>query len=225
MVGSRQNGNRGQAEFHGDDEILLGVLTAVDRDAEISQRTISREVGVALGLANAYLKRCVRKGWIKVQQVPRRRYVYYLTPQGFAEKTRLAGEYFSASFMFFRRARDQLSELMDFCASNGWHKVTLVGVSDLAEVATICAQKYPIKISAVIDEGQAGNQFYGVPVVTDLADCEGVDAAIVTGTEVPEVKLKAIMTRLGAERMLTPRLLRGALPKSVTAEPTLAAAK
>ena len=225
MVGPRQNENREQAEFHGDDEILLGVLTAVDRDAEISQRTISREVGVALGLANAYLKRCVRKGWIKVQQVPRRRYVYYLTPQGFAEKTRLAGEYFSASFTFFRRARDQLSELMDLCASNGWHKVTLVGVSDLAEVATICAQKYPVQIFAVIDEGQAGNQFYGVPVVADLADCEGVDAAIVTGTEVPEAKLKAIRSQLGAERMLTPRLLRGALPKSVTTEAALAAAK
>ena len=70
----------------GREDIVLGVLTAIDRDSNTSQRTISRELDVALGLANAYLKRCVRKGLIKIKQVPRRRYAYYLTPQGFAER-------------------------------------------------------------------------------------------------------------------------------------------
>ena len=105
-----------------ENEILLGVLDAVHREAAISQRTISKEVGVALGLANAYLKRCVRKGWIKVRQVPRRRYLYYLTAQGFAEKTRLTGEYLSSSFNFFRRARSQLAELMAECNDRGWKR-------------------------------------------------------------------------------------------------------
>ena len=68
------------------DETLLGVLNVIERDSQTSQRLISSELGVALGLANAYLKRCVRKGLIKISQVPRRRYAYYLTPQGFAEK-------------------------------------------------------------------------------------------------------------------------------------------
>jgi DNA-binding MarR family transcriptional regulator len=79
----------------GREDIVLGVLTAIDRDSNTSQRTISRELDVALGLANAYLKRCVRKGLIKIKQVPRRRFAYYLTPQGFAEKTRLTAEYLS----------------------------------------------------------------------------------------------------------------------------------
>ena len=72
--------------FGNQDEILLGVLTVVERDANTSQRGISRELDVALGLANAYLKRCVRKGLIKIKQVPRRRYAYYLTPQRLRRK-------------------------------------------------------------------------------------------------------------------------------------------
>ena len=101
------------------DETLLGVLNVVERDSQISQRLISRELGVALGLANAYLKRCVRKGFIKISQVPKRRYAYYLTPQGFAEKARLTGEYLSVSLSFFRTAREQMSELLAGCAANG----------------------------------------------------------------------------------------------------------
>jgi DNA-binding MarR family transcriptional regulator len=88
------------APFADQDDILLGVLNAIERDARTSQRSISSELGVALGLANAYLKRRVNKGLIKVSQAPARRYTYYLTPNGFAEKTRLTAEYFSYSFTF-----------------------------------------------------------------------------------------------------------------------------
>jgi len=56
-----------------EDDIVLGVLDVVERDPTVTQRSVARELGIALGLANAYLKRCVRKGLIKVGQVPRRR--------------------------------------------------------------------------------------------------------------------------------------------------------
>src|SRR6476659_2241621 len=138
MPKSQQPQAKKAPAFASQDEILLGVLSAVEMDSEISQRRMSSDLGVALGVANAYLKRCVRKGWIKIKEVPRRRYAYYLTPQGFAEKTRLAGQYFSASFTFFRRARSQISELMDYCHSNGWNNIAFAGASELAEVGVIC---------------------------------------------------------------------------------------
>ncbi len=78
-------------------EIMLEVLSAVERNSKITQRSLSRELGIALGLANAYLKRCARKGLIKVQQAPLNRYAYYLTPEGFTEKSRLTAEYLAVS--------------------------------------------------------------------------------------------------------------------------------
>ena len=73
----------------GDPEIVLGLLTSIERDSAVTQRKLAGDLGIALGLANAYLRRCVRKGLVKVSQVPLNRYAYYLTPQGFAEKSRL----------------------------------------------------------------------------------------------------------------------------------------
>src|SRR5438045_4898592 len=83
--------------------IVLGLLESVERDGVQSQRKLASELGIALGLVNAYLKRCVRKGLLKIGQAPPRRYAYYLKPHGFAEKSRLTVEYLYSSFYFFCR--------------------------------------------------------------------------------------------------------------------------
>jgi DNA-binding MarR family transcriptional regulator len=206
---------KGEDEFDGKNEVLLELLTVVDRDSSISQRTISRELGVALGLANAYLKRCVRKGWIKVQHVPRRRYLYYLTPQGFAEKTRLSAEYLSSSFNFFRKTRAQLSELMQECTDRGFHRIAFAGVSDLAEMGTICGHDYDLDIVCIIDAERAGSRFCGLPVVASVAACAQLDAVIVTALNRPEVIYQELAYALGLDRILIPPILRPALPRPV----------
>ena len=121
-------------------EITLGVLNAVHDDSNVTQRSMAGELGIALGLTNSYLKRCIKKGLIKVQQAPANRYAYYLTPQGFSEKSRLAREYLSQGFQFFRTAREQCSEIYKFCISNSQHKIALHGLTDLTEIAVLCAK-------------------------------------------------------------------------------------
>ena len=90
---------------HENERIVLGLLSSVETDGARSQRRMAAELGIALGLVNAYLKRCVKKGLVKVNDAPARRYAYYLTPQGFAEKSRLTVQYLSDSFSFFRKAK------------------------------------------------------------------------------------------------------------------------
>ena len=85
--------------------IVLGVLSAVERDSHVTQRHLARELGIALGPRQRLSQRCAKKGYIKIRQVPLNRYAYYLTPRGFAEKSRLTAEYLAVSFDFFRRAR------------------------------------------------------------------------------------------------------------------------
>ena len=213
MAKSAHETGKQSDSFGSHDEILLGVLTTIERDSNTSQRSMSRELGVALGLANAYLKRSVRKGLIKIKQVPRRRYAYYLTPQGFAEKSRLAGQYFAASFNFFRRAREQMSELMAESAGRGHTRIVLVGVSELAEVGTLCAHDHPVELLAIVDAKHAGSKFCGLPVKASLADCGSFDVAIITDLTAPEIAYEQVSSELSPDRILAPRLLRRALPK------------
>src|SRR6185436_2248077 len=146
-------------EDSGADRIVLGLLSSVEVDGARSQRRIAAELGVALGLVNAYLKRAVKKGLVKVSQAPARRYAYYLTPQGFAEKSRLTVEYLSYSFGFFRQAKADCSELFRSAKVTGVNKVVLVGRSDLAEIAALCAMEQGITIVGLVQSPALDDSF------------------------------------------------------------------
>jgi DNA-binding MarR family transcriptional regulator len=188
--------------------IVLGLLESVERDGAQSQRKLASDLGIALGLVNAYLKRCVKKGLLKIGQAPARRYAYYLTPHGFAEKSRLTVEYLSSSFSFFRRAREDCSSALEAAHARGWNRIALIGVSDLAEIATICALEQSITIVAVVDAKARRDRFVGIPVVASLdAVAGGFDALVITDLATTRDTVKSALTSLEAERIFVPALL------------------
>jgi len=121
-------------------QLTLELLNAIEQKEDISQRHLAQELGVALGLANSYLKRCVKKGWIKINSAPANRYLYYLTPTGFSEKARLTADFFATSLTLFRQAGDEYSKVFSICSESQWPRVVLIGLSDLTEIALMRAQ-------------------------------------------------------------------------------------
>jgi DNA-binding MarR family transcriptional regulator len=197
---------------------MLGVLSAIERDSAITQRHLAQELGIAVGLANAYVRRCARKGLLKVRQVPLNRYAYYLTPRGFAEKSRLTTEYLSFSLDFFRRARRDCRALLGECEARGWLRVALVGAGDLAEIAILAAVETSVEVVAVFDSGSV-QKCVGKPVISDFSDlfslraAGGFEALIITDTIAPQSRFETTATEAAkygmiAERILTPELLR-----------------
>jgi DNA-binding MarR family transcriptional regulator len=190
------------------DKILLGLLESVERNGGQSQRHLASELGIALGLVNAYLKRCVKKGLVKVAHAPARRYAYYLTPQGFAEKSRLTIEYLTYSFSFFRQARADCARTLAGAQENGWSRIALAGISDLAEIAVICAVESGIAIVAVVDAEAPSATFMGAPVVRSFdAIADKADAVIVTDLRAARETFAAAAAQFGRERVLSPSLL------------------
>jgi DNA-binding MarR family transcriptional regulator len=195
-------------ERHSDTDTTLRILDAVARDGDQSQRAMAGETGVALGLANAYLRRCARKGWIKMREAPARRYLYYITPQGFAEKARLTAEYLSSSFDMFRAARGQCDEMITACSRQGFRKIALVGAGDLAEVAALSALGSEVEIVAVIDPKSNQPKLAGLSVVRSLDEIEQVDAVIVTDITEPQATYDALAETWAEGRLFTPPMLR-----------------
>jgi DNA-binding MarR family transcriptional regulator len=190
-----------------DERIVLNLLNSVEVGAT-SQRHIAAELGIALGLVNAYLKRCVKKGLVKVNQVPARRYAYYLTPSGFAEKSRLTVEYLSSSFSFFRQARSDCSDLFGHAKSKNFQNLVLAGKSDLAEIAIISAVESGVTIVAVVDKDADGTSFVGRNVVASFDDLTmPFDAVVVTDLRNARAAFDAAVERYGAQRVLAPKLL------------------
>ncbi len=189
--------------------IMLGLLDAVELNRARSQRLLASELGIALGLVNAYLKRCVKKGLIKVRAAPTRRYTYYLTPQGFAEKSRLTVEYLTYSFEFFRQAKADCLAVFGAAHARGVKTVVLAGQTDLAEIAALCAMESRIEIVGVVQEQVAKPEFVGLPVFADFdAVPKSFDAVLITDVIKPRETCEAALARFGQERILIPNLLR-----------------
>lgn len=189
--------------------IILGLLSSVENDGARSQRHIAAELGIALGLVNAYLKRCVKKGLVKVHDAPARRYAYYLTPQGFAEKSRLTVQYLSESFSFFRRAKADCAAAFEAAKAAGFRRLLLAGQSDLAEVAILCALETGITIVAVVDPGSSATKFAGVSVARSFADLEEMsDAVVITDVIRPVQAFEAAADFIGEDRVFVPALLK-----------------
>ena len=189
--------------------IMLGLLDAVEHDRAHSQRHLASELGIALGLVNAYLKRCIKKGLVKARQAPARRYAYYLTPQGFAEKSRLTVEYLSYSFGFFRQAKTDCSKLLRRAKALGVNSVVLAGQSDLAEIAALCAIEEAVRIAGLVQSTSTQSQFVGIPVFEDFDAIPGpFDSILITDVSNARETCEAAVARFGFDRVLVPELLR-----------------
>ncbi len=189
-------------------EITMRLLDDVDSDKLTSQRSLALRLGIAVGLVNAYLKRCVRKGWVKVRHVPARRYAYYLTPQGFAEKSRLTAEYLGYSFAFFRNARAQCVDLLEAAEQRGAGRILLVGDGDLTEIATLAARETGVQLVGVWAPGCNRASIAGVPVIAILPDTSSFDAALLTDIRTPQQSFDHLESWLDLRRILVPRILR-----------------
>ena len=190
-----------------DEPLTLELLTAIEESSEVTQRHLAQRLGVALGLANSYLKRCVRKGLVKVQQAPANRYLYYLTPKGFVEKSRLTGEYLRVSLSFYRRASDSLASIFADCAEHGRTRAVLCGVSDMSEIAALRAAAVGIEIVAVHDAQADVARWAGCPVWREMPPLDLWDVCVVTDLVSPQETYQRLVEAVGVERVLVPDVL------------------
>lgn len=187
--------------------MTLEILEAIEAQSDVTQRHLARRMGVALGLANSYLKRCVRKGLVKIQQAPANRYLYYLTPKGFAEKGRLTGQYLAISFKFYHRAAESCTAALTRCKNKGWTRITLCGASDLAEIASLRALDHKLEIVSIYDPHYKRDKFLNYPVYDSIEKCKESDAWILTDLTEPQRAYERLVSTLGAERVIAPDIL------------------
>jgi DNA-binding MarR family transcriptional regulator len=186
----------------------LEFLTALERGEIITQMSLSRRIGVAVGLVNAWLKRSMSKGYVKARQAPYKRYAYYLTPQGFAEKSRLVAEYLESSLHLFRRARAEYADLFERAKRDGKKRIVVVGSGELLEIAILTALAENAPLVAVQDPNTNKSHRLGIKVIQSLDEVDPVDTVILAETREPQKAYERLIKILPKERVLVPDLLR-----------------
>jgi hypothetical protein len=120
-----------------DDGIVLRIFDLVEKNPHISQNKITMHTGVAGGLVHAFMRRIISKGWIKASQVSPKRWLYFMTPEGFLEKGRLTVKYLGRTFHSYKVTQVVIEECLLTCKNNGWKRLSVVGDNELAAITVL----------------------------------------------------------------------------------------
>ena len=141
----------------------LKLLEAVEQDSRVTQRSLASRLGIALGLTNIYLRRLVRKGYIKCVNVQSNRISYLITPRGIAEKARLTYEFMDYSLALYGEVRQHLRAVLQECAA-AHRRVAIYGRGEAAELAYLSLKEFGLEPVAVFDV-EGGHSFLGMAVL------------------------------------------------------------
>jgi DNA-binding MarR family transcriptional regulator len=175
------------------------LLSEISGDGQLSQRELAKRLGIALGLVNSYLKNLVSKGFVRVNNFPKNRYAYLLTPKGFAEKSRLAYQHLSYFSGLYTVARQDYLKLFRALAAEGVKGVAFCGVDEVAEIAYLSLKETGLDLTVVMDSVGAGSTFFDKTVVTPaLGLLSGNHRIVITSIKRGEALQKELL-RLGVD--------------------------
>lgn len=186
----------------------LDVLASIERGEVVTQAALTRRIGVSIGLINALLRRAITKGYVKTRQVPYKRYAYYLTPRGFAEKSRLVAEYLDRSFHLFRVARAEYADIYGEAHKAGLTRLVLVGGGDLAEIAVLAAWGEGATLVGIVDPRSNEARRFGLPVLRSIGEADRPDAIVITDSKNPQATYDDATSVLDAWRVFAPAILK-----------------
>ncbi len=157
----------------------LNFLSFLEEGKETTQKNISTNISVSIGFINALVKKFLKKGIIKIKQAPYKRFVYYLTPQGFSEKARLVNEYFNDSLLFFKSLRIEFNKLFINDRSTGYY---LYGTGEVCDIAILSAQENKKKVISIIDPAFKSKKYLNFKVLKKIPSKLENNKIIITTT-------------------------------------------
>ncbi|HEY71680.1 MAG TPA: winged helix-turn-helix transcriptional regulator [Thermoflexia bacterium] len=112
----------------------LRILEALEHNPETTQANLATRLGVSVGSVNWYLKRLIRKGYVKATRMERSRLKYFVTPEGLALKARLTKEYMEVSLRVYRELREAAREALESVRERGYAAVRVEGRDEALEI-------------------------------------------------------------------------------------------
>ena len=145
------------------------MLSEVHSTPGTTQRDLSRQVGIALGLTNVLLRNLVEKGYVRITQASWKRWMYALTPSGFSRKIQLTVAYVHRVLDHYQEVRQTLREELQTVALNEESRVAIYGTGEFAELVYLGLREMEVEEIDIFGSRSPDNgRFLGM-LVRDIA--------------------------------------------------------
>ena len=113
------------------------IIDEIAKNLNTTQRKISRQIGLSLGMTNIVIKRLIAKGYVKVKGLNRRNVQYILTPRGFAEKVKNAHRYLLKTMETLKTLKGKIQAIVLEYYEKGERNFVVLGKGELADMIEI----------------------------------------------------------------------------------------
>ena len=143
----------------------LEILEQLENNGHLTQRDLSKEVGIALGLVNHLLKKMVNKGWIKIKNIDAKKIRYLITPEGAKEKSSLLYKRVDSTIHFYLEAKKVIKDKVIHLKNEGIEDVSIYGINHISEVLFIVLKELGLELACVVDDNKKGEEWFGYSIV------------------------------------------------------------
>ena len=178
----------------------LDTLLQLKADPSQSQRSLSRNLNISLGLTNSILQNLIHRGWIKVQKMTGRKILYLITPEGMANVSRLMYTRFQETLHYYHYTKDLLTAYLIKLYQQGEKTINIYGTGQLAEITYYAGISTPLKLNTIISDDPSKEKFLGqqtISIEDFLSQCANYNnlsnqKIIILSTDNPEKLTKEI---------------------------------
>lgn len=158
--------------FFSDNEYTI--MSEIVDNENVTQRELSRKLGVSVSTVNALVNKMIKEGLIKMTQVSQKQVFYMLTPVGMMEKAKKTVSYLKAHYRAIYQTKEKIKDVLE--ELNQQHDAIFVLFSDdeMAEVLSIAVSEFQAnqsksKIKIIDDKKKNEIKSFMSPVLVHMA--------------------------------------------------------
>ena len=127
------------------DEREFELINIIGADLGSNQRELSRHMNLSLGMINMLIRRLISKGYIRIEQLNKRKVQYILTPKGFSEKMRKSVKYTMKTISSIGLIKNRVKEMLLGLHESGVRHFHFYGNPDICIlVETVFRELFPM---------------------------------------------------------------------------------
>jgi len=144
----------------------LDTLLEIKKNPSTTQRLLSRNLNISLGLTNSILKNLIHRGLLKAKKDTGRKLLYIITPKGMANVSRLMYSRFQETLHYYHYTKDLLTAYLMKLYQQGEKTVNIYGTGQLAEITYYAGISTPLKLNATISDDPSIEKFLGQQAIS-----------------------------------------------------------
>lgn len=121
------------------------IMTEVSENIKVTQRDLSKKLGVSVSTVNILMNKMIREGLIKMTQVSQKQVLYMLTPVGIMEKTQKTVRYLKAHYRAFYETKEKIKSILDELNQKNDVIFVLMCNDEMNEILTIAVHEFKSK--------------------------------------------------------------------------------